>query len=351
MPTAAETSVVTPPSEPIKAASIVDEYEIEAAPVLPSGSEPKPSEPPPSAEAPSSSPPKDPVTGRFVKREAAEHPAGLVRRAAELGMSDDEITNATTSQLDSMVYHLNQQALAEARTSAQASVLERVRSERDTDSGAPAASHDGAGPGAGQSGAPEPLIHLDEEAFHPDLIAGLKKFAEPLVAKIKSLEAQVAGLAQRDNARTQETVNERIDRAFQQLGDEGNFGTGPVADLSNDDPQYARRIAVLNEARRMAGSKGTVSQQLAKIKAAAERLYGTKPTPKPAGEPYGSPEPAKPSNGSRITAEDWKAGGLARPTNRDTEEPPSAKKAERAVANYMKENGMNDRPGMDSFLD
>lgn len=346
--------VATPPTTPApvapttpKTASIVDEYEIESSA---SSEAPVVSE---SAPAPPPTKPRDPETGQFMK---AEHPKGLVRRAAELGMSEQEISEASTTQLDSLVYHLNQQSLAEARTASQAAVLDRVRSDRDT-SGAAATQQDaGAGSGEVGGGAPEFDLGINEDDFHPDLVRVLKKMHGEQMAKIKALEAQVLGLAQRDNLRTQETTNEKIDRVFEQLGDDANFGKGPVSDLTAEDPAYARRIAVLNEARRMSGAKAGLAAQLANIKKAAERLYGSRaPAPPPRTAP---PSPASSptatasaANGNRITPEEWQAAGLARPTNRETDEPPSTKKAERAVASYMKENGMNDRPGMDSFLD
>lgn len=355
MPSEETPVVATPPAGQAhvapaipKPASIVDEYEIEASP----------SPEAPAVRDPALAPPptnRDPDTGRFVK---VEHPKGLVRRAAELGMSDEEINEATTAQLDSLVYHLNQQSLAEARTASQATVLDRLRSERAADpAGASATQQDAvaAVPGDDRGTAPAEFdLGISEEDFHPDLVKVLKKMHADSSAKIKALEAQVAGLAQRDNLRVQETTNEKIDRVFQQLGDEANFGTVPVAELSADDPAYARRIAVLNEARRLSGPKAGLAAQLGNIKKAAQRLYGTRETP-PAATPSPTVTPgtvAKPAaNGSRITPEDWQAAGLARPTQREIEDPPSQKKAERAVANYMKENGMTDRPGVNDFLD
>jgi hypothetical protein len=340
---AATSTTTRTPSE-----TFVDQYEIDGTP------EPTPE---PVAEAPAtvtnappseplSPPPRDPASGRFVKPDEAAaqspHSPRLVRMAKDLGLDDGEIASFPVDRLEEVVYHLNKQALSQARQSSIertiAGATERGLGGQQPDPSAPAA--------ATTPAATEDFdLGIDETQYDPGLIAAIKKMGAAQEKKIKDLESRLEQVNQREAVRANETMANRIDRAFTKH--ETHLGKGKGRELEEDSRDYQRRIAVLAMVDR---NKSKQSLE-AKIDLAVKNLYG-----EPAAAPARKPATVlnQDDDGLEDRRREWANGGLARPTQRQPSDLPNGtRKAEKSVAAKLAELDAHTdgEVGPDDFLE
>lgn len=269
----------------------------------------------------------DPVTKKFVAAPAAQeqppapqaHPEYLARRAADLGISREEIEGTPTSELRQIIRDYQLDALMNERRLAfeQASQPAAVASQ------------------AQAAAAPPPEDYGELENLNPDLTRILRAQADT----IRQLQARLDRVEPLAGASAQETQNQRLDRAFGVL----NNGTRYGAD--RPDPRSAemgRRLAVLNEAQRLAGPKASLEQVVSKLREADRNIYGDAPQTEPTQD--------------RTAQQDrWNRGGLVKPTHRvgaSELKPEGVEKARESVADYLAKNGSTtDQPtSMDEFL-
>ncbi len=338
-----------PPRPNTATETFVEQYDLDTGDDPVGEAAPSPTEATPQA-ASDASPPagptsqRDPATGRFVTAEAAipssphspsAHSPRLVRMAKDLGLDDGEIESIPAERLDEIVYHLNKQALSQARTNS----IERTlagATERNIVSQQP----DPAVPAAQPTD--EFDLGIDEAQYDPGLIKAIKAMGQRQEAKIKELESQLKVVNERQVQRTNETTANRIDRAFGKHA--AHLGTAKGSELEEGSRDYQRRIAILTMVDR---NKSKASLE-AKIDQAVSALYG---------EPAATP---KKTQASAINDEleargrEWNAGALARPTQRQpTDMPNGSRKAEKSVAAALAEIGAagDGEPGAEDFLD
>jgi hypothetical protein len=279
------------------------------------------------------------AAGRFVPAEAtaAAHPAYLVEAARDLGFSEDEIADLPTAKLHNVVHRWQQ---------AQARHRDRDATQRTLDRPA-GTSPEGPGAPAAPVGAPAPAddvaidLGIDEGDYDPVLLGGIKKALKNVLApyqqKIKALEAVVGELRTREVHRENETNAERLDRAFAGLGDKEFLGDGPGRTLKGDSPEFSRRMAILNEAARLTGTKTpSVQQVIDQVQKAHKNLFGGRSQPTAAPAPQ---QPAKSKDG-HPTPEEWARGGVQVPTARQQPAlPPGEERAKRNLREKFKEAG------------
>lgn len=299
-----------PKAQPTPAQSLAAQYDL-GDEVLPSVAVPGEADDAPPASRPS--PPKDPDTGRFVSP-AKAHPALLVRQAKDLGISEEEIAEADTSDLRYLVREIN----AEKRQNDLILSLHGIRP-----------------PAAPAEAAPAALdLGINEEVVEPSIAAALKKLA----ADNRDLRQQVERLSQHQQRQEQETGAQKMDRLFDKYGDKVLFGDGPGSEMSEDSAELQRRVAVINIAR---GLQGNFEQNFRKV--VSTLFSGTKPE-KPPEKPG---KPAK--NGTAVSPEEWQEAALAVPTQRiGAQEPYGVERAKAAVRALTKERAPS---GGDTSLD
>lgn len=305
------TPAVTPAAPaPAPAASLADAYDIGSEDII--DQEPATSVAPSvpgESESPSARPvpPKDPVTGQFVKK---SHPKWLERQARDLGISDDEMGEMETD------------VLGEAVTATMRFAQEDKRA-RATEPREPVPpSEPGIDWGKDDSGRA-----MTEEDYAP-AVASAVKSNHSLEKRVKQLEGIVQSLLQNEGRRAADSHFDKIDTAFMGLKDmTGIIGTGSRHDLERGSPEMKRRMAILREAQDLAGKDATEAAILRKLPEAAKSLFGTAATPAPAAS---TPPVAE--------IERWNNGATARPTHRDgAPEPKGRKAAEKAVAQILRE--------------
>lgn len=330
------------PSQPAQSAEPTPEQSLAAAYEIAELDTPSPA-PASQAQAPVSTPalpqpkPRDPTTGKFLSpaevtgepETTHSHPDWLFQQAADLGISQEEIESTPTDILGRTVRATNNQLLKQAREDARV----QVRDQSDRRTGPPP---DRTGPDPDESplanfdfGTDEAGVRLTEKSYDQ----GIMKLFKEQASQIKNLQRQVAELSTREVQRENLTGAQKIDKYFASLNDP-RFGTMGHEQLKSDSVEYRRRVAVLREAADLAGPKATQAEAFAKIDQAIQNIYGDVAT---------KPLPAPPRNGAIRKDEDlatWEAAGLARPTQRIREpEPKGPKKAERAVANRLRDLG------------
>ena len=339
-PAAPDAATQAPPRTPTPTETFVEQYEIDEGdllPATPAATAPEAELTAPPLEHPSAPRERDPATGRFVTPpEAAPSPHSprLVRMAKDLGLDDGEINSIPAERLDEIVYHLNKQALSQARTSSiertLAGATERPLASQQPD------------PAAAAVVPADDDLGLDEAQYDPGLLKAFKKLQDAGQAsakKIKELEGQLQQVTQRQAARANETMANRIDRAF--VKHKAHVGEGRGAELAEGSREYQRRIAILTMVDRDKG-KGSLE---AKIDKAVSDLYGEARRPPVTV----LPDPLE----ARRQA--WNDGTLARPTQRQPSDLPNgSRKAERSVAAALAEMGVAEESGeagADDFLE
>ena len=238
------------------------------------------------------------------------HSKLLVRQAAELGLSDDEVADTPTEELRDYIREQQYQRLA----------------QRQTTQGAPPE----------QPQVTEPIdLGLGELAndLDPRVIGLLTKLA-----------SEVQSLKQYASSKTQEENTNRVERAFSKHSE--FLGSGTYDELERDGAEMARRNAVAALVRGWEKQPGSLET---KIDKAVSLLRGGAP-PKTAAKP--AAPAAKPSNGNRLagfTPEEWNAGTVAKPTSREgAAEEKGVKLAKKTFLKQMAElNSRNEEDEID----
>lgn len=242
---------------------------------------------------------------------AVSHPRYLIQLALDHGFSDEEIASYSSEQLGSAVYHLQKQARELARQTSQERETQRAL-ERPRD-GRPESSR----PPESETGPAEEGLGIDETQYDPGIVSLFKKQQ----LELKLLKEKLGHLDNREQARANQTMTERVDQAFKKH--EGALGKGARRDLSADSPEYARRMAILGMVDRDTSHRSLEE----KIDRAVEVLYGQSPQPSPPSVP--TPELTRQQRR-------WQEGAIARPTHRVADaEQPGVKKATKSVAEKL----------------
>lgn len=316
------TPAATPVAPAVKpAASLADAYDIgqediidqePATSVAPVASVLGESESPPARPVP----PKDPVTGQFVKK---THPKWLERQARHLGISDEEIGEMETDSLGEAVTATMRFADEDRRARA----TDPQRPPEPTSTTEPAIDW-----GKDVDGTP----YTERDYQGP--VADTAKRALALEKRVKELEGMVQSLLQNEGRRAQEQHYDRVDQVF---ADQPKFssviGTGPRHKLPKGGPALKRRAAVLAEAWRLAGQNATEEQRLEKVPKVLEEMFGDLV----AAQPEPTPAPVQAAEVER-----WNNGATARPTHRaGAPEPKGRQAAVKAVQNILRERSQN----------
>lgn len=146
----------------------------------------------------------------------------------------------------------------------------------------------------------------------------------------KDLQSKLDAAEKREQARVAKSLEEQIDLAFESLGPEYEryFGQGPIADLPENAPERKRRLAAFQTA--AVDLKSVTPARLKKqLKEAADTLYPAAPAP--AADPKKDPGAyGAPTNGKRITPEQWDRAATAPPTQRRGAAEPAGEEKARA---------------------
>lgn len=282
-------------------------------------------------------PPKDPETGRFLPTaEVApepvkpDHPSELVEAAAYYGYSEEEIKAIPTGELTKMVLRMNRALEKQRREDATFQSLDNARVNVRPEVTQPKVDDDDLGLGE------------TEALLYPEVTALLKKQQK----RIRELEGGLKDTRDRELTRTQLTVDNMVDEAFDALGENFAkvFGKGDVTELTKGSPELTRRLAVLKMAQ-IDFLKVSPKQAKQVIKSVAEMLFGSQAPAEPAKKAGAyetalagatdAPAPAK--NGKpRITPEQWNGAATAVPTHREPDDLPDGdEKAVRGVAKKL----------------
>ncbi len=278
--------------------------------------------------------------GKFLPSPPKHNPQTL-RLARDLGFTDDDINGKAPDVLDEIVYHANRQNLRRQAEMSQAAGRERTverRPESFQTSEAVVTQNPPREGGSDRVETPERSAAGSDDYFdginREDYDGPLIKLIERLASEVKELKAAAAEAKVAVNhvkAQAQETVNDRIDKAFAAF--EGIVGKGGVRDLKPDSTEMKRRLHILKVAE---GQEGVTEAD--KINAAMKLIYDVSPgQPQKAPETTDSgPQIVRPANG-RPTVEEWQEGGLQRTTNRQAAEPKGESKAVATAARIMRE--------------
>ncbi len=239
--------------------------------------------------------------------------------AAALGYSDEEIADTEPAVLESRI----KDQLAVLQLSRETTPSTFQGDDRRTPLTEPSRTH------TEESGDSLDLSEEEAAEIHGPIARALKNQAK----EIKQLRAQLNAIHQVEADRANETAVETADRIFGE--DEETFGSGKARSIKADSPEHLRRLAVWELAKKQ---KGSVEECLRK---AREILYGKK-TLSREEKPAVDQRPATDRRvvKDEIDEEDWREAALARPTRRDAPvEPKGTRRAEKAVAKKLRENG------------
>jgi hypothetical protein len=273
--------------------------------------------------------------GRFIATAPAEptkhiHSKRLTRMAQDLGIPQEEIDSTPSEALDDTVYHLNRQLL---EMSAQDRRGKSLGENRPPSSGPP---QDADGLADGRDASPEEDIDPDSEQFQ-HLDNDLLNLIKHQQRRIKRLEDQAS---RQEVSRRNEPLNARLDRAFAKYSDV--LGKGSRADLAQDSKEFRDRIRVLEIAERLGSDPGTLEDRIDRaVKAAfGDRL-------KTEQEEGGTPTSQSGHRTGHLERElerrrEIFQSTVAKPTQRrGLEEPKGTRRAEKAVAQRLREQGLN----------
>ncbi len=273
--------------------------------------------------------------GKFLPKKYT-HTKRLQRIATDFGIAQEEIDSTPPEQLDDLLYHLNRQLLADRERRFNPPPRELPAEQPAVT--APVVDEDAVDWGTDEEGKP-----YDENAYQKPIAKTIKTAAE-LRKKNKELEERLARLEGREVERMTSERDRSIDSAFSKLGAafEPIFGKGDIANLAKDSDERAARIAIVSMIGQL--KEGTLEQRIAK---AAKLVYGRFAKNSEAPSQYeaddAEPTPRKPAQrNGRITQEDWEAGALARPTQREAKPQKGTQAAYRAVAKQMKDKNINE---------
>ncbi len=303
-----------------QAADLAAQYDIAEATPEPEGlPSPSPESSPPLNAA---GRPYDPATGRILPSQATP-PEPDAPQVASPAVSPWLLRMA--SDLAIPVDGLSEEAVAAKVTGAQHMLL---RSRQDSANAQ--AFEDRREPSPSPPAEPDLLPEWNDQNVQEELSKPLKKLITGMQKEIAGLKRQ---LQSESAARLNETLTQRIDRAFHALGDT-RYGAGALGEISQ--AEAVRRHAVANMAGQMAGPKATPEQIAAKIKEVHAAMFGDDAPPPPP-----PPPPAK--KPGRPTPEDYARGGVGKPTHRQgaAEQPDGPAKATQEVAALLQEQRRN----------
>lgn len=264
-----------------------------------------------------------------------KHSKRALQMAQDFGIPQAEIDAATPEELDSAVYHLNKQYLAHL------SDLRRNQPNQPAPQAPAAPPEDAIEWGEHKDDVTGEVRKYADADIHPSIVKVLKEQAR----QIRELKQHLGQINQRDEQREVESSAGAIDKFFNDLASP-LFGQGSWQEMA-DTAEYDRRKAVVLKATELAGPNATRRQQLAKLKAAQERLY---PEVKPAREteqPKAAPEKARDDLG-RYTPQQrrWIEAGVLKPTHRaNGDEPKGLQRATNALREKMEAAGMDPAGG------
>lgn len=261
--------------------------------------------------------------------EKPKHSPRLLRMAAELDISEDEISELTPEALEVLVARETRRQLREAR--------ENARAEREADRRHAAKREELEeeaiewGKGVDEDG--KPKAYTDED-IHPAILPVIKAQAK----KIRELESLLKG-------QTQTTEQQRM-RAFEEAFDKSasrfkkTLGEGTLADLE-DTPFAKKRSAIFKET--LAIIQANPKTKLDKaVELAVRDVYGVELSRKGGKVATVASEEDDEDDDSEVgkRAASYAAGKVAKPTGRKGKPPRGPKAAEEAVENWFQHNGI-----------
>jgi len=256
------------------------------------------------------------------------------RLATDFGFTQADIEATEPAVLDDRVYWMNRQRMANAQQNRASDTAQKAVDNKQPV--VPQVEKLDFG-GMTMKDAAGKDVPVDEEEIHPVIVHVLRETQK----EIRSLKAKVATFEQIEGQRQTDTVTSHIDRGFDKLAEKyGHIvGKGRPA---NNAPEWSKRLAIFNEARRMAGDKAPLESVLKSLETAADLLYGG--IAKPASgdpSPPAKPAPARNPATGQFTAEQWNRGGLMQPTAREAPaDQPGERRATRAVKSFLATNGV-----------
>lgn len=263
-------------------------------------------------------PPKDPVTGRFVKPDEVqsgpqvyEHHERLKRLALEAGFDESDIASIDPVSLERSVNLLALKSLREAKQTRREQTVSNS-TDRNLANQTPTAPPAEEDPLSDYDFGEEEGKKITADFFHPALQNVIKKQAREL----KELKKQVMALTGREVARENETRFQMFDRVFADSGFTDHFGTGPGKSFKPEDGEMQKRIAMIVLSKNMSGA-----DEEAKLREAIKTVYGTKKAPVAPTQDD--------DDGLAAAREQWQKSRVNRPTQRN--EPPPGKGKTAAV--------------------
>lgn len=275
------------------------------------------------------SPPKDPVTGRFIKpddvppaTQTYDHPERLKRLALEAGFEPDDIAGIDPVSLERSVNLLALKSLREAKQIKRDQTVSNAVDRNLANQNPPQPQVD-EDPLSDYDFGEENGQKLGADFFHPALQNVIKKQAKEL----KELKKQVAALTGREVARENETRFQMYDRVFADSGFEDHFGKGPGKQFKAEDGAMQKRVAMIILSRTMSGP-----DEEAKLREAIKTVYGSRAQATPKND----------DDDLDLSAaqQQWQQARLNRPTQRKELPPTKGKNAAvRAVTQKLNDFG------------
>ena len=304
---------------------------------------------------------------------APKHTARMVKRAEKIGMSAEEIEGYDADTLDDILWRAHdaiQHSRGEFRDIADHRNGQQVESASPPDAAAePALVAPAAASPAASPKAEFDIAKLVELNVHEDVAKQFKAAVESYVAsavshalkndeRIGHIETSLKSVGSKVMAREQESHNQRLDRAFKELGQsyEKVVGSGSgLALMEKDKSAFAARDAIIRQAITLAGKNGDLTDHLT---AAAQMLYGRvlgikevvqdrepkEPAPRRQPAARRTPLDTEDETNEDQALEDhrtqrWNSAGLQRPTSRTSaQQPKGVRRAVQAVREQMDES-------------
>lgn len=201
---------------------------------------------------------------------------------------------------------------------------------------------------------PEPKVEapaeldlgLTDENCTPEIQAAIGKLKDHFGAQLKAITDQLGQVSNYVQTQASQAAAQTVDDQF--AGRPELFGKKKFAEMDDADKgseEFFRRQCVIERVKRMDKEPGTLAEKTGK---AIQAIFGGGRAPKPAEE-----EPVtKPPQNGRITTEQWNASTLAAPTRRNNaNEPSGVRKAERGVAEWQRNKGLNVGGDEESTID
>ncbi len=265
----------------------------------------------------------------------SKHPEALVLRAKELGADDAYIDSLTTNQLAHAIYLTERRERELLREQQVANALQRQPAPEPPP--APAVVDD------------DVIDAETASAIDPKILKRLDR-VKSLEKELEEIKGHVKAGAERERAREQKTVFDRIDDAFASMGEKYAklFGEGTHEELASGNPSALRRRAAVVREAGFTKDIPAPKVLLQKLRAIADDLFmpaesAAPQDPNAYGEgviPKGK-QPAKPKGGARPTQEEWDEAALVQPTSRQSpvDKVKGDKAAMQAVHDWQKRNG------------